>query len=70
MTKKGKVSEILSKALYNDNPELYTIGYTDLQEIREVSLPDFLKISENFEIIPASRITYIKKNNNILYSKL
>ena len=69
MARKGKVADILSNALYNDNPELYQIGYIDFSKTREVTLGEFLKLSENFEIIPASRITYIKKEDAILYSK-
>lgn len=71
MGRKGKIADIFfSKALYSDNPNSYSIGYVDLNKIREVSLPEFLKISENFEIIPASRIRYIKKENRILFRKL
>jgi len=69
MTRKGKLSQILSNALYNDNPELYLVGYLDFNEVKEVTLPEFIKISENFETIPATRITYIKKEDVILYSK-
>ena len=69
MTRKGLVAEIFSKALHVDNPELYLVGYLDLGEIREVSLVEFLKLSENFQIIPASRIIHIKKENTILYLK-
>ncbi|TRZ79738.1 MAG: DUF504 domain-containing protein, partial [Nitrosopumilales archaeon] len=29
MVRKGKIAEIFSNALYNDNPELYTVGYID-----------------------------------------
>jgi len=69
MTRKGKVSEILSNAIYNDNPNLYLVGYLDFNEVKEISLPEFFKISENFETIPATRIVYIKKENNLLYSR-
>ena len=69
MTKKGKLSQILSKALYNDIPELYLVGYLDFNEVKETPLPEFIKISENFEVIPATRIVYIKKENVTLYSK-
>ena len=69
MVRKGKVSDIFSKALYSDNPNLYSIGYIDLGQVKETALPEFLKLSENFEVIPASRITYIKKENKVLYSK-
>jgi hypothetical protein len=69
MTRKGMVSEIFSKALYMDNPNLYLIGYLDFNEIKETTLPEFLKVSENFETIPATRIVYVKKENRILFSK-
>lgn len=69
MTRKGKVSEIFSKALHHENPELYQIGYIDLGTTKEITLSEFLKISENFEVIPASRIAYIKKGNEMLYRK-
>lgn len=69
MVKKGKVSEIFSKALYHDNPEEYKVGYIDLGTTKETTLLEFLKISENFEVIPATRIAYIKKGNDILYLK-
>ena len=67
MTRKGKVAEIFSNALYHDNPELYSVGYIDFSKTRETTLGEFLKISENFETIPASRIAYIKKGNDTLY---
>ena len=69
MARKGLVAEIFSKALHVDNPELYSVGYIDLGQVKEVSLVEFLKLSENFEVIPASRIAYIKKQNMTLYSK-
>ena len=69
MARKGLVAEIFSKALHVDNPELYSVGYLDLGQVKEVSLVEFLKLSENFEVIPASRIVYIKKKDMTLYSK-
>jgi hypothetical protein len=70
MARKGQVAEILSKALHSDNPESYFVGYLDLGEIKNIPLVEFLKLSENFEVIPASRIMSIMKENTILYSKL
>lgn len=70
MTRKGKVAEIFSNAVYHDNPELYLVGYIDFSKTRETTLGKFLKLSENFEVIPASRIAYIRKGSDILYSKL
>lgn len=69
MTRKGKIAEIFSNALYHDNPELYLVGYIDFSRTVETTLGEFLRLSENFETIPATRISYIKKGNDILYSR-
>ncbi len=69
MTRKGAVAEIFSKALYHDNPDRYFIGYLDFDIIKQTTLTEFLKISENFQAIPATRIIYIKKEDKVLYSK-
>ena len=61
MSRKGKVAEIFSKAMYADNPDSYIIGYLDYDTIIEVTLPEFVKQSDNFETIPITRIQYIKK---------
>ena len=70
MTRKGKLAEILSKAMYADNPNSYIVGYQDFDTIIEVTLPEFIKISDNFETIPITRIHYIKKREKTLYSKI
>jgi hypothetical protein len=59
--KKGQLGEIFSKALYADNPDLYSVSYRDLDLIIEVPLPEFLRMSENFELIPSNRILVEKK---------
>ncbi len=69
MTKKGKIAEIFSRALYHDNPDLYLVGYLDFGIVKEVTLPEFLKLSENFETIPATRIIHIRKGSEILFSR-
>jgi uncharacterized protein (UPF0248 family) len=69
MVRKGKLQEILSKALHADDPRLYIIGYRDFDQIRQVSLQEFLKLSEDFQTIPASRIVYVKKSNEIIYKR-
>jgi len=45
------------------------VGYLDYDIIKEVILPEFIKISDNFETIPITRIHYIKKGSRILFSK-
>jgi len=69
MSRKGKLAEIFSKAKYADNPTSYIVGYLDFEIIKEVTLPEFIEISDNFETIPITRIQYVKKGNRILFSK-
>ena len=69
MPRKGKIAEIFSKAIYADNPTSYTVGYLDYDSVKEVTLPEFVKVSENFETIPITRICFIKKGNRILFHK-
>ncbi|HEV2192458.1 MAG TPA: DUF504 domain-containing protein [Nitrosopumilaceae archaeon] len=70
MPRKGKLAEILSKAMYADSPNSYTVGYQDYDTIIEVTLPEFIKLSDNFETIPITRIHHIKKGDKTLYSKI
>jgi len=67
--KKGKLVEILSKARFYDDINLYQIAYRDLDEIVSVSLKDFILLSGTFELIPISRIVEIKKGNIVVYQK-
>ncbi|NAL77122.1 DUF504 domain-containing protein [Nitrososphaera sp. AFS] len=69
MVKKGKLQEIFSKALYGDDAEGYSVSYRDFNSVVKISLLEFLKISENFQLVPASRILMIEKNGTVLYSK-
>jgi hypothetical protein len=69
VTKKGLLNEIFSKALYADKTSDYSVCYRDYHSIIEVPLSDFLRISENFEFIPASRIVFVKREGQILYRK-
>ena len=67
--RKGRLQEILSKALYADDPHLYSISYRDFESVVQVPLLEFLKISENFEVIPANRIIVVSKDGEVLYKK-
>ena len=67
--KKGKLQEILSKAIYADNPAMYIISYRDFNKIISIPLLEFIEISQNFEIIPATRIIQITKGERIIYQK-
>ncbi len=71
MVRKGKLQEIFSKALYGDDDALrYFVFYRDFDSVVKISLSEFIKISENFEIIPATRILKIEKDGVVLYSKI
>ena len=63
------MDEIFSKARFGNEAESYKVFYRDFEKIKEVTLPEFLILSENFETIPASRIKKITKNNTILFEK-
>ena len=67
--KKGRLQEILSKALYADDPHRYIISYRDFDTILSIPLLKFIEVSQNFEIIPATRIIQIKKGERIMYDK-
>ena len=67
MTRKGLLAEILSKARHYDDCENYRVGYRDYEQILEVSLSEFLDLSEDFEKIPAGRIYFVKRNGLYLF---
>ena len=67
--KKGRLQEILSKAIYADDPHTYIISYRDFDTILSIPLLKFIEVSQNFEIIPASRIIQVKKGERIMYEK-
>ena len=68
--KKGRLREILSKALYHEDILLYTVLYRDFEMIVEVSLKDFLYLSNNLETIPITRIVEVRKNDETVYKKI
>ena len=69
MVKKGLVQEIFSKARYADEPSNYKVIFRDFEFFRELSLPNFIEESKNFEKIPIGRIELIKKGEKILFRK-
>jgi hypothetical protein len=68
--KKGRLREIFSKAIYADDPNLYIVSYRDFDSILDLPLLEFVRISENFELIPLTRISSIRRENKILYQKI
>ena len=69
MVKKGVVEEIFSKAQFADDAKLYRVFYRDFERIVEVTLPEFLVESNDFQTIPISRIVKIMKSNTVLFEK-
>ncbi|NOJ27658.1 MAG: DUF504 domain-containing protein [Nitrososphaera sp.] len=69
MARKGRLQEIFSKAVYADDPSLYFVSYRDFENIVEVPLQEFVQLSENFAVIPQSRIVKVRKGSEILYRK-
>ena len=69
MTKKGVIEEIFSKARFADDVKNYTVLYRDFKKIKETTLSEFIKESNNFQTIPITRIEVIKKNHRILFEK-
>ena len=65
--KKGKLEEILSKARFYDDIELYQVSYRDFDNIVTIPLKEFILLSSKFELIPVSRIVEIKKRNRVMY---
>jgi hypothetical protein len=45
------------------------VSYRDFDSIVEVPLPEFVELSENFAVIPQSRIALVKKGEKVLYRK-
>ena len=67
--KKAKLEEILSKARFYDDIELYQVSYRDFDNIVTIPLKEFILLSSKFESIPVSRIVEIKKGTTVMYSK-
>ncbi|MCV0373604.1 MAG: DUF504 domain-containing protein [Nitrosarchaeum sp.] len=67
--RKGTIEEIFSKAKFADNPNQYKVFYRDFEQTVEKTLPEFVKESDNFQVIPISRIERIERNNSILFEK-
>ena len=63
------IDEIFSKARFGNEAETYKISYRNFEKIINITLPEFIKISENFETIPIGRIEKITKNNTVLFEK-
>lgn len=70
MARKGRLEEIFSRALHSDEDAgTYTLSYRDFDRVIEVSLPEFIELSQGFEVIPASRILQVKRGGEVLYLK-
>jgi uncharacterized protein (UPF0248 family) len=70
MTKKCIIEEIFSKSRFSDESNLHMVSFRDFEKIREITLSEFIRESKNFQSIPISRITKIRKNNTVLFEKI
>lgn len=68
--KKGKLVEIISRARFYDDINLYQVGYRDCDKIVTVPLKEFILLSGTFKLIPISRIVEIKKGSIVVYQKV
>ena len=65
--RKGRLEEIWSRALHHDDPVHYSVIYRNFDQEVEVSLPEFIDTSENFQTIPATRILAVRKDGHTIY---
>lgn len=68
MPKKGKLEEIINFAKFHDGISQYRIFFRNLDEISEISLEDWLIISE-LDSIPIHRIVKIKKKDKLIFER-
>jgi len=66
--RKGRL-EVFSRALHADDASLYFVSYRDFDSVAEVPLKEFVNMSEDFQVIPASRIVRVRKGDIVLYKK-
>ena len=69
MPRKGRLDEIFSKALYADDASQYLVSYHDFDNIVDMPLPEFVRLSEDFAVIPQSRIVEVRRGDQVLYRK-
>jgi uncharacterized protein (UPF0248 family) len=48
---------------------MYTVSYRDFERTVQVSLKDFLYLSDNLERIPITRIVEVRRKDEIIYRK-
>ncbi len=65
--RKGVLEEVFSRALHADDSKLYAVTYREFNSAKEVTLSEFIELSDNFETVPASRIILVKRGGEILY---
>lgn len=70
MVKKGVIEEIFSKARFSEDSNSYMVSFRDFEKIREITLLNFIIESDNFQKIPSSRITKIRRSHTILFEKI
>ncbi len=61
MVRKGRQEEIFSKAMCADDPAMHSVKYRDFENIVEVSMQEFVELSESM---------HVKRGREGLYRKL
>lgn len=69
MVKKSQIKEIIDFAIHADGLVGYTVVYRDFDQLKEISLREWLEVSK-IDSIPLHRIKMIKKNNKILFHRI
>lgn len=69
---KGELEEVISRARYSDNPDLYTVVYRDGKDYPEVTLNSFINAvdadGEAVEI-PMHRIVEVRRQGATVWKK-
>jgi len=68
--KKGIIEEVFSIAQFSEEVNLHIVSFRDFEKIREITLPNFIIKSDNFQKIPPSKITEIRRSHTILFEKI
>lgn len=69
MVRKSQIKEIIDFAIHADGLEGYIVTYRDFDQLKEISLQEWLEVSK-IDSIPMHRIKMIKKNNKIIFQRI
>ena len=67
--RKGSLKETLSYALHNDDSNLYSVSFRDMEVVKSESLNDFLRREDADVPVPITRILSIIRDGKIVWQK-